>query len=237
MWKLKAVLENAVEEDGSAGGGVPEIKHVATESKEVAFHFKKEKIKDADGKVIGEGKKLPTVKIGVPVPTLEGVLQIVQAGGKEAELLLDAIQEVVVAQARTLINEIRAKAPDQEIKPEQLDTKQLLWSIIANIPKAARRGLGISEEDWDEFAADYRAIMPGVTGKDKDRIEKHIQLFKKKYQPCRNDKKALQVLKEALQVWAANTSAMEDNQEVYEYLSNRVDTLLQEEEKVLAEAL
>lgn len=214
-----------------------EVKNIKTDDKEANYHFKKEKIKDAEGKTIGEGKKLPSLKLGIPVPNAEGVLDIVQAGGKELELLLDAMFDVVYAQGRTIINAIRDKAPDQEIKGEQVDRAQLLWSIIANIPKAARRGLGITEEDWDDFAADYRAIMPNVTGKDKDRIEKHIQIFKKKLTPVRNDKKALGVLAEMLQLWAAHTAAMEDNQEVYEYLKDRSATLMQEEEKVLAEAL
>lgn len=214
-----------------------EVKKVATENKDFALHFKKEKIRDADGKVIGEGKKLPSVKIPAPVPTQEGILDIVQAGGKELELLLDAVAEVVGTQLRELVNALREKDPNAEIKPEMVDTSKLLWSIIANTPKATRRGLGITEEDWDDFAADYRAIMPKVTGKDNDRIEKHIQIFKRKLQPVRNDKKALGVLAEMLQLWAANTSAMEDNQTVYEYLKERADTLMKEEEKVLAEAL
>lgn len=215
------------------------IKVVAVDvmPKETAFHFKKEKIKDADGKVIGEGKKLPSVKKTLPVPSPAGILQIIEAGGKELELLQDAMFDVVYNQARMIVNSVRDKAPDQEIRPEQIDDAQLLWSVIANLSKAARRGPAISDEDWDEFGADYRAIMPGVTNKDKERIEKHIQLFKKKYQPCRNDKKALGVLQEMLQLWAANTSAMDDNLEVYEYLKERVETLLKEEEKVLAEAL
>jgi hypothetical protein len=144
----------------------------------------------------------------------------------------------VYGRLRTVINEVREKLPaDAEIKPEMIDLSQASWSVIASIPKAQRAGLGISDEDWNDFAADYRAIMAAATGKDADRIEKHIQLFQKKFAPCRNDKKALGVLKEMLAVWAANTGSMEDNQTVYEYLSNRVDSLLAEEEKILSEAL
>lgn len=222
---------------GTAPAEAPKVVEVKTDAKETGVHFKKEKIRDADGNVIGEGKKLPSIKVGLPVPNAEGILQILEAGGKELELLLDATFDVVYGQLRNLVNEIRVKNPDQEIKPEQIDLTKLAWSVIANIPKAERRGLGISEEDWESFSADYRAIMPKVTGKDKDRIEKHVQLFKKKFGPCRNDKKALQVLKDMLNMWAAHTSSMEENEDVYEYLSKRVDTLLAEDEKVLAEAL
>lgn len=226
----------------AANPTVAKIIPIKTDAKETAYHFKKEKIKNAEGDVIGEGKKLPSIKIGLPVPNAEGILEIIQAGGKELELLLEAAFDVVYNGGRDIINDIRAKnveakKGDEEIKAEQVDLTKLAWSVLANIPRAERRGLGISDEDWDSFAADYRAIMPKVTGKEVDRIEKHIQLFKKKFYPCRNDKKALGVLQDALGMWASNTSSMEDNQDVYEYLKGRVDTLMQEEEKVLAEAL
>jgi hypothetical protein len=213
------------------------VKPIQSEMKEAVYHFKKEKIKDASGAVIGEGKKLPSVKVSVPVPTAEGILEIVQAGGKELEYLLTLVKEGVIAAGRNLVNQIREKSPESEIKPEAIDVSALAWSVIANIPQAERRGLGITDEDWDTFSADYRAIMPKVTGKDTDRIEKHLQHFKKKFYMCRNDKKALGILQDMLNLWASNTSSMEDNEDVYEYLKNRVETLLQEEEKVLAEAL
>lgn len=211
---------------------------IPTEAKDVSFHFKKEKIKNASGEVIGEGKKLPSIKLPIPRPTAEGLLEIIKAGGKELELLLDAATDIVVDRVRTVINEVRAKLPDgQEIKAEMIDLGVAHWSAIAAIPKAVRKGLGIADEDWEDFAADYRAIMPNATGKDADRIEKHIKLFKSKYAQCRNDKKALGVLAEMLDVWAANTSAMEDNQTVFEYLQGRAKSLIQEEEKVLADNL
>lgn len=229
----KSVVEHAQVEPSSGGGAVP----IPTEVKEYSFHFKKEKIKDSAGKVIGEGKKLPSIKANLPVPSAEGILAIVQTGGKELELLQDAMADIVFSQARGQINDLREKSPEAEIKPDFLDLSKLNWSFIANLPKSERRGLGISDEDWDAFFADYRAIMPKATGKDEDRIEKHVAIYKRKFATIRNDKKALGVLNEMLALWAANTGAMEDHETVYDYLKKRVEVLLQEEEKVLAEAL
>lgn len=231
----KPVVEHAVAAETSGGGATPI--HIPVDMKEVSFHFKKEKIKDTAGKVIGEGKKLPSIKASLPVPSAEGILTIVQAGGKELELLQDAMSDIIFSQARGQINELREKGTDVEIKPDALDTSKLSWSFIANLPKSERRGLGISDEDWDAFFADYRAIMPKATGKDEDRIEKHVAIYKRKFATVRNDKKALGVLNEMLALWAANTGAMEDHETVYDYLKKRVEVLLQEEEKVLAEAL
>lgn len=209
-----------------------------TENKDLDFHFKKEKIKNEKGEQIGEGKKHPSLKISTPVLNAEGLVEIISAGGKSLELLLDAANDVISGQVRNLINQVREKLPtDGEIKPDMIDQSKLLWSFIASIPKAERRGLGISDEDFDAFFGDYRAIMPKVTGKDADRIEKHVAIFKKRYSVCRNDKKALQVLLDNLNLWATNTSAMEENQEVFEYLKKRAETLLAEEDKVLADNL
>lgn len=232
-----AVMAEGVATNGGAAAAAPMLP-VPTEPKESSFHFKKEKIKAEDGKVIGEGKKHPSLKLSVPVPTDEGILAIIQNGGKQLELLREVVKETLENQVRLKINELKDKLKEgEELKAENINTADLTWEAIASMPKTDRRSLGISEEDWEAFFLDYRAIMPKVTGKDADRIEKHVQLFKKKFQPTRNDKKALAILKDVLTLWAANTSTMEENADVYEYLSKRVDVLLQEEEKVLADAL
>ncbi len=217
-------------------------KPIATESKEFSVHFKKEKIKDSSGNVVGEGKKLPSFKKSAPVPTVEGILAIVENGGAGLALLQEVMADIIFGQIRRETNDIRTKnaenkQPDAEIKAEQIDDSKLDWNYIANLPKSDRRSLGITDEDWESFFTDYLAVMPAATGKDKDRIEQHVGIFKRKFSNVRNDKAALGVLRDALNVWAANTAAMEDNSEVYEYLSKRVESLLAEEEKVLADAL
>lgn len=239
---VASALCNAVGAEGSQnGGGVPapiRFVDIPFDVKETSFHFKKEKMKDDKGAVIGEGKKLPTLKLQLPVrPSADAVLKIIEVGGKELDLLLDTMQETVESRAREIINAWREKNEGKEVPADVLaDAKSFAWSTIANLPKS-ERGLGIEEAEWDAFFEDYRAVMPGATGKDKDRIEKHIQIYKRKFQSIRNDKKALGVLDDMLALYATATPNMEDNQKVYDYLKERVVTLKQEEEKVLAEAL
>lgn len=238
---LGLVVMNAVNEGGDNGGGPSEQSKappvIPTENKEASYHFKKEKIKDEKGQKIGEGKKHPTIKAVIPVPNAEGLLNIVAAGGKELELLQDLVTEAVTERGRQLINAWREANPDKEVPQSVIDASQLSWSVIANLPKAERRGLGISDEDWEEFFTEYRNVMPLATGKDLDRIERHVAIYKKKFSTVRNDKKALGVLRDNLNLFASSTPSMEDVENVYEYLSKRVDTLLAEDEKVLAEAL
>ncbi len=210
---------------------------IKTEAKKFDFHFKKEKIKNAAGEVIGEGKKHPSFAEELPVPSPEGLLDIISAGGKGLELLIECVSNEVFGQAKELVKQLRAASPELEVKAGMVDQAKLEWEFMANIPKAERKGLGISDEDFDSFFDDYRSIMPKVTGKDLDRIEKHVAIFKKRLSSVKNDKKALGILKDMLLLWAGNTGSMEENQEVYDYLLKRAETLLAEEEKVLAEAL
>lgn len=234
----RIIAMNAVSEGEGGSGAEPKpAPIIPTENKEASYHFKKEKIKDEKGQKIGEGKKHPTIKAVIPVPNAEGLLNIVAAGGKELELLQDLVTEAVTERGRQLINAWREANPDKEVPQSVIDASQLSWSVIANLPKAERRGLGISDEDWEEFFTEYRNVMPLATGKDLDRIERHVAIYKKKFSTVRNDKKALGVLRDNLNLFASSTPSMEDVENVYEYLSKRVDTLLAEDEKVLAEAL
>lgn len=210
---------------------------VPSEDSKVSYHFKKEKIKNEKGEKIGEGKKLPSVEGNIPVPNAEGVLKIVEAGGKAWELLQEVMKDAVFTQGRAMIDAWREANPDKEVPAGVLDSSKLAWDFIANLPKSERRGLGISDEEWEDFFSDYREVMPKATGKDADRIEKHVAIYKKKFSSVRNDKKALAVLNDMLALYATSTSNMEEVEKVYDYLKKRVEALLQEEEKVLAEAL
>lgn len=225
--------------EGATGGNVTPLvlKQFPSEAKEVTYHFKKEKVRNEKGEKIGEGKKLPSTKGTVPVPSAEGIIEIVSAGGPALKFLQDVMQDAVFTHGRALVDAWRESNPDKEVPAEVLDASKLGWDFLANLPQGERRGLGITDEDWEDFFGDYREVMPKATGKDLDRIEKHIAIYKKKFSAVRNDKKALGVLNDMLALYATSTGNLEDNEKVYDYLKKRVETLLQEDVKVLAEAL
>lgn len=185
----------------------------------VKFNFKKDK---------ELGTKRPSVELTIPVPTIDGVVDILTRGvDKEVNLLMDAIRSVVIDQARQQVND------KEDISQETIDLDSLTWEAIANMPPAARRGGGIAKETWEEFGKDYATVMLAVTGKTAEQIGNAVKILIAKFQPVKTNKKVLAFFKEQIALYAANTPNAEDFQECIEFLSNKVEELLKADEASL----
>lgn len=197
-----------------------------------SFFFKKIKEVDEKGNETGIETKRPTIELPIIRPSYEGILEFMkQPDSKECKLILDAVAEVVTSRARELINE------DEKLTAENFDLKQLDWSVIANLPPAERRGGGISKETWEEMIKDYIAVMPGVTGKPVDTVQKSAKLFAEKFATVKTVKKILSKLKELLGVYTNATTRGDEFADCIEFLSKKLDVLLAADEQTLADAL
>lgn len=204
--------------------------------KETNFHFRKvqNEIKDPEtGKVTGTFEtKRPTVVLPVPVPSLEGIIEILGAGeGKGVDLLLEAVASVILEQAREYINE------NEGVNEANFPYERLAWDFIANLPKAERRGGGISKEVWEDFAKDYVAIMPAVTGKSKESVELAAKVFVTKFAGQTTNKPVLKLLQGYLTQYASATTQGEQFVPCIEFLSNKLDKLINTDETNLLLAL
>lgn len=215
-------------------------KHLAIKAKfnnkvdirEMSFFFKTVKILDSEGKDTGETSKRDTITLDLPVPSVEGIIHILESGDDKAtQLLLEAVADIVAARARALINE------DESLKADNFPLEQLAWEVIANLPKAERRGGGISKETWDEFVKDYIAVMPVVTGKTVQQVTNAAKLFAAKFNPVKTNKPVIAKLKEQLGIWLTNSKQAGDLTECYEFLVNKADKLLAADEAALLENL
>lgn len=205
-----------------------------------SFHFKTEKLRDDKGTVIGEGKKIPKADLFLPIPKTERLIEILQGGEeykKERELLMSAVKDVIYGVARGQINDFRESNKDKVVTAEALNYDKLDWTAIANTP-AAQRGTSVpSDEDMQVFFNSYLEVMPQATNKPKEKIENHIVLFKTGFKKQRGQKDFLEVFRNALGVYvtAVNEETLEENQEVVEYFSNRLERMLSAEEKITLE--
>lgn len=186
------------------------------------FFFKqKPDTEDKDSGVVIPGTKRATVELELPYLSVEGIVEILTGDGKEKELelLREAVNDVITAAARTIVNE------DEEISSENFPYDKVTWSAIANMPKAERRGGGISKELWEAFAADYIEVMPALTGKKVEQLQRATKVFLSKFSQIKTDKPVLKLLKDQLTIYASSPKA-DEYAECINFLVTKADTLL-----------
>lgn len=203
------------------------------EVKETSFYFRKvvNEIKNPDGTTSKVETKRPTVVLPIPIPNVEGIVSILQAEGKQLDLLLEAVANVIIEQAREYVNE------HEDVNSDNFPYEKMAWEFIANLPKAERRGGGISKELWDDFEKDYIEIMPGLTQKKKEQVEMAAKVFKTKFAGATTNKPVLTLLEGQLALYAANTTQGETLLPCIEFLQGKLEKLLNNDETKLLLAL
>lgn len=177
------------------------------------FRFKKDKL----------GNKRANVDIeNAPVPSPQGIVQIMKNGGKEVELLMEVMADTV----RSVIGDWIGA--DENNGAKNFDPAKFTWSAIANMPKEDRRTVTISEEQWTEFSKKYLEIMAGVSGKNAEQLSNAIQLFKGKLALVKTNKAVLGKLKDQLVLFVENLDDQSQDQfaDILEMLLRRAETYL-----------
>lgn len=190
------------------------------------FHFRKSKDSET-----GEVSQRETLQLPIPAPNVEGVVAILEAGGKPLDLLLDSLKDVVIAQARQLITE------DTELHAGNMPYDKLSWEFIANIPKASRSGGGIPKELWEAFAADYIEVMQEAAGKTVEAATNAARMLVGKFAACKTNAPVLEFLVGQLAIYAEASPNAETYEAILEYLIKRADTLLNVSDEDLLAAL
>ena len=190
----------------------------------VAVKFNFRKVKD---ETTGLETKRPSVELELPLLTVEGIVKIFEVGGKQLDLLVEAVREVQISRARELVND------KEDITQESFPFAQLTWEAIANLPKAERRGGGIPKEQWEEFSKDYIAVMPSVTGKTIEQVTNAAKLMLNKFQQIKTNKVVLKLLKEQLGIYANTSPNAEQYQDCVSFLVEKAEVFLNMDEAAL----
>lgn len=206
------------------------------------FHFKTVKVKDAEGKEIGDAKKPPSVGIYLPVPKVSRLQEFLADPvkfAKEVELLNSAVAGIVFQVARGQINDFRENNPEAAVTPSTVNYDKLDFTAIANMPKSERGSFVPAEEDVKAFLESYLAVMPGATNKGADKIKKHTEIIGTGFKKQRAQKDMLEFFRDMLALYVANApeEAVEDHFDVIEYYQNRLERMLKVEEKVTMDDL
>ena len=194
--------------------------------KSAKFNFRK--VKDAE---TGVETKRATVELDkLPVPSVEGIVAILQTGGKALDLLLEAVAEVIINRARDVINE------NESLTSENFDYSTCDWNAIANLEKEDRRS-GISKETWDDFAVDYVEVMPAVSGTSKEQSANAAKIFVGKFASIKSKKDVISKLKLRLSMYAEHSPRASEFSEVIDFLFKKADKLIAAKEESLEDNL
>lgn len=194
--------------------------------KEAKFGFRK-----VTDKETGVETKRATVELAkVPVPSIEGIVAILETGGKALELLQEAVAEVVLTRARDYIND------NESVTSENFDYGVLDWNVIANLEKEDRRS-GISKETWDDFAKDYVEVMPAVSGTSAEQCANAAKIFAGKFASIKTKKDVIAKLKLRLAMYVEHSPKASEFAEVVEVLFKKADKLIEAKEVSLEDNL
>lgn len=166
------------------------------------------------------GKKRESIKLTVPLLTINGLVDIINAGDKELELLLEVANDLIIERGRSVLTD--ANYDSSVVTPLTVE-----WKTIANLPKAERTGGGIPKETWEAFSKDYIEVIvkavPGLTTEQAVGASKH---FLNKFAAIKTNKQVISKLKDRLDAWFASTPNAEQFIGAYEALTAKVNTLL-----------
>jgi len=219
------------------------------------FNFKARSLKNEKGEEIEKLPKQPSLEAPIPIPTgtsLIAILEqpdnftdtqpdgsIVTRPNVQKQLIVDAVSEVIFSQAKQQLDAaIESFGADKTktVNVSFLDYDKLTLEYIASIPPARRGAAAISEEEWNDWFKDYLNTMVQATGKPLEKLEKHIDIFKKpaKY---RARKDLLQVLVEQLAIYASAATSLDEFSTQYTRMNDTLTKYLTEEDRIDVDAL
>lgn len=196
---------------------VEEIPEDATPfvKRNTAFHFRSNG-KDAQGKPI----KRETVNLLLSYPSVHGLVEIFNAGGKGLDKLVNLVSDAIDEQVRNVLTE------NVNFTAANFPADQGTWEAYVNVPDTERKLRGISKEVWSTFRTDYLAVMPAATGKDVVAIEKGARLMiDGRFSDCKTNKPVLAKLAEYLVLYANSSPNAENFADCVQTLYDKAETL------------
>lgn len=169
------------------------------DKKEVTFNFRKVKNEET-----GVESKRESVTATLHIPSVEGIVKILENGGKGLELLQSAVEAILTDYAKQLL------ADDPSLTTANFPIDLVDWDKIANLPETERKGRGIAKEVWEDFIKSYVETMPAVIGKPVEVVKKQASILAQKFQPLKNHEKKNDLLPKFIEMLTLYTNSAPD---------------------------
>lgn len=209
---------------------------------EVSFGFRGIEVvpKQLDDKGKPVKTRRPTVKLALPLPTIEGIIEVITGGeAKEAERarlwLVSLVSDQVIAAARAQVSP--EDSDEKEVNTQdELDYSKLTLAYLTAQPLGDRRGGGIDKATWEAFGKDYIETMLTLGG-DAKKIGRQIDYLGKKFAPIKTNKPVIKKLVSFLDTYILKTANAEDFAECVDVLKKKAETLLSADDAALVELI
>lgn len=199
--------------------------------KEKKYFFKTVNLTDDDGKETGETFKHPDVITVFPVPSTEEIIELLQTNDAVRKLINDWIFDGICAQGKSQIEQWWENNPGKVFTPTEFDLNKLTLEYIATIPPKQRGAWAPDKDDIKSFVTDYKEVMLNKVGYDPKKVAHHVKNLEKGLAKIKGEKEILRRMQDLLTLYAANSEQLEEQQQTFDWFSNRIDKWLKVEEK------
>lgn len=177
------------------------------------------------------GKKRDTIRLNLAVPTVDGIAEIYNQGGKGVAKLRSFIEDALAEMARNILNE------NPNMTAANFPADAVNWEAFLALPEPEAAIRGIPKETWEAFQADYEAVMPGLLNKPIETVKlASTHLIKHRFANVKSDKKVISKLQEYLAIYAQSDNA-ENYADCIVFLDNKANELLKADSSALLENL
>jgi len=219
--------------------------------REVSYRFNE--VEDPTTKV---KSKRPSVVLKVPVPSLPGIISIIQAGAtakqkadagqtvsdeekkaiKSLEYLIEVTGDVVQKEVRGFVND------NLNASQDTIPWNKYTFEEIANMPAGIRGASSIAKELWDKFAKSYVEVMVAFANVTAEVAAARAGVFLQKFRPLTGNPERKTIIENLMATLAVymDKSADKDKEEltpILEFLSKKADELKAEDTVVTKDAL
>lgn len=204
----------------------------------------------------GTSTKRDAVAVDIPVPNLQGIIQVIQkgataknAGSVVGAILSDeqkhdikALDYLIEVLGDAVVKEIRGYVSDNaNASQDTIPWNKYTFEAIANMPAGIRGATSIAKELWDKFAKSYVTVM-SLNGITAEIAAVRAGVFVQKFRPLTGNPERKTIIENLMGTLAIylERSADKDKEEfssILEFLDRKADELKKEDTVVTKDAL
>jgi hypothetical protein len=152
-------------------------------------------------------------------PRLNKLIELIKDGGKVAEYLLSILEDDIYAAAYAIV------AADPELTTANFPLDKIDLTYLAEQPREPK-SRGLDKELVEAFIADFKAVMPEISGREQARIDNQADILVQKFSRHRSATQVLELMQSQLALYISQAPKAQEFSDVLDYYTKKVEELL-----------